>query len=180
METLRTRFGDVLALRDLGELVVPELIAIAADLVAEGVSDPAVVELASLPADGAGAPFEIDAVVAAAREALGLARLSEENTRVRATQGQIRRWSAGELSDRALTRWAHGIATWRDGDPLWPLYVLDVRFDEEAYWGGEPDAGLRRELAEEARRLLALPDPWSAAFLQELSSGARRAGDDRS
>lgn len=101
----------------------------------------------------------MDALVAAAREELGMNQLSSERAAVRATQTQIRRWLRGELTDRQLASWAHH-AIGHDGPAvLQELVVTDDMFDEIEFIGATPES-IHEDLEQIVVRLLAITDPW--------------------
>lgn len=153
------RFGDLLALYDLGAGSWDELVAGAADMVAQGNEAPGMVALASQPARGPRNVFELAALVAAARDEVGMGRLDDVATSIRATQGQIRQWRAGALSDAELLSFVHWIAG--DVTPdlvrLWSLFV----------WLEEPDyfrkdrLEIHDEIEVAADRIAEAVDPWS-------------------
>lgn len=105
------QFGDVLALDDLGEDAGDALVAAAAEVVAQEIAAPGMVELASQSARGPRNVFELDALVATARDQIGMGRLDDSATALRATQGQIRQWRAGNLSDAELLSFAYSVGS---------------------------------------------------------------------
>jgi hypothetical protein len=100
-------FGDVLARRDLGSADSREVVNAAAGLLATDIHGPAVTELASLVITPLTSGFEVDALVASAREELGMPVLDPDRAAIRAAQAQVRRWQGGALTDRQLASWAH-------------------------------------------------------------------------
>lgn len=155
----RQRFGDVLALYDLRAGDSKSLVSAATDLLANGVDGDGVVALASKVVTPLTSPFEMDALVAVAREELSMSQLDHERTAIRATQTQIQRWLRGDLTDRQLAAWAHG-AIGHDGPAvLQELVVTDDMFDELELIDATPET-IHEDLEEIAGQLLAYVDPW--------------------
>jgi hypothetical protein len=152
------RFGDQLALYDLGVPSWDELVAAAADALADGCDGPAVVALASQPATGPRDEFELKDIVAAAREELGMPVPDEVATSVRATQGQIRRWQRGLLSDAELLSFVHWQAG--EGTPdlarLWSLFV----WMEDKDYMRQDRLEIHDDIVVTAERILHVFDPW--------------------
>jgi len=157
----RRRFGDDLALYDLRALDSKSMVSAATDLLMSGVEGPAVVALASAVVTPVTSPFEMDALVLEAREELGMSQLDDELTAIRASQTQLRRWLAGELTDRQVASWAHSAIGHEGPAILQDLVVTDDMFDELEYIDATTDS-IHRDLQEIARRLLAYADPWDA------------------
>lgn len=157
----RRRFGDDLALYDLRALDSKSMVSDATDLLVSGVDGPAVVALASAVVTPVTSPFEMDALVFEAREELGMSQLDHEGTAIRAAQTQLRRWLAGELTDRQLASWAHGAIGHEGPAILQDLVVTDDMFDELQYIDATTDS-IHRDLQDIAQRLLAYADPWDA------------------
>lgn len=146
----RRVFGDVLARCDLSSADGREVVAAAAELLAADVHGPAVTELACLVITPLTSAFEVDALVASAREELGMPVLDADRTAIRAAQAQARRWRGGALTDRQLASWAHG-AIGHDGPAvLQDLVVADDMLDES----------IHVDLEVIADRVLAHEDPW--------------------
>jgi len=137
------------------------MVSAATDLLVSGMDGPAVVALASAVVTPVTSPFEMDALVLEAREELGMAQLDDELTAIRASQTQLRRWLAGELTDRQLASWAHGAIGHEGPAVLQDLVVTDDMFDELEYIDATATS-IHRDLQEIARRLLAYADPWDA------------------
>ena len=146
----RRLFGDVLARCDLGSADGREVVDAAAELLSADIHGPAVTELASLVITPLTSGFEVDALVASAREELGMPVLDSDRAAIRAAQAQVRRWQGGELTDRQLASWAHD-AIGHDGPAvLHELVVVDDMRDESIHVNLEVIAG----------RVLAHEDPW--------------------
>ncbi|MDF2146856.1 hypothetical protein [Knoellia sp. p5-6-4] len=160
-EAARRRFGDDLALYDLRALDSKSLVHAATDLLVSGVEGPAVVALASAVVTPVTSPFEMDALVLEAREELGMSQLDQDQTAIRASQSQLRRWLAGELTDRQLAAWAHGVIGHDGPSILQDLVVTDDMLDELEYIAATTDS-IHRDLQDIAQRLLAYADPWGA------------------
>ncbi len=104
----RQRFGDELALFDLGHRDNHRMVEAATGLlIADPSSGPAVLALASAVIKPAINRFEMDDLVQSARDELAMKPLSSDQTLLRATQTSIRLWLAGELTDKQLTEWTH-------------------------------------------------------------------------
>lgn len=82
----RQRFGDVLALYDLRAGDANSLVAAATDLIADETAGDEVIALASKVLTPHTSPFEMDDLVAGAREELQMARLGPDQTTIRAAQ----------------------------------------------------------------------------------------------
>ncbi len=155
----RQRFGDVLALYDLRARDAKSLVAAATDLLAEGSDGDGVIALASKVVTPLTSPFEMDDLVAAARDDLRMARLDPEQTAIRATQAQVRRWRSGELTDRDLTAWAHQVIGHQGPPALQDLVESDDLLDTVGFTDATNES-IRANLQTIAEHLLAHVDPW--------------------
>jgi len=88
-----------------------------------------------------------------------MSELDHERTAIRASQTQIRRWLAGQLTDRQLASWAHDAVGHEGPAILQDLVCADDMFDELEYIDATTDS-IHRELQDIAQRLLAHADPW--------------------
>ncbi|MEW1953625.1 hypothetical protein [Terrabacter sp. NPDC080008] len=157
--SVRQRFGDELALYDIRATDAKSVVAAATELVATGLEGEGLVDLASKVVTPLTSPFEMDALVAVAREELGMKQLSFEEATVRATQAQIRRWLHGDLTDRQLAGWAHRAIGHEGPAVLQELVVTDDMFDEIEFIGATPES-IHEDLKQIGVQLLAIVDPW--------------------
>ena len=104
-------------------------------------------------------PFELDDLVAGARDELQMTRLDQEQTTIRAAQAQVRRWRRGELTDRHLTAWAHQTIGHQGPDVLQELVVSDDLLDEVGF-AGVTHESVHEDLRKIADDLLPHVDPW--------------------
>jgi hypothetical protein len=135
------------------------LVAAATDLLAEDTVGDEVIALASKIVTPLTSPFEMDALVADAREELRMARLGPDLTAIRAVQAQVRRWQRGELTDRNLTAWAHQAIGHQGPDVLQELVVCDDPLDEVGILDVTPES-IHEDLSKIAGALLVMVDPW--------------------
>lgn len=155
----RRAFGDVLAMYDLRSIDGRRVVAAASGLLVADLDGPAATDLASMVVTPLTSPFQIDALVALARDELGMPVLDGDRTAIRAAQAQLRRWRGGELTDRQLATWAH-TAVGHDGPAvLQDLVVADDVLDELEYVAATPES-VHEDLEGIALRLLAYADPW--------------------
>lgn len=120
------------------------------------------VGLASQPARGPRNVFELGALVAAARDETGMGRLDDSATALRATQGQIRRWRAGDLSDAELLSFAYGVGSdVTPGSDLDRLWILFVKAEELDNFTGRMD--IHHEIEDIADSIAQAADPWSSS-----------------
>jgi hypothetical protein len=158
-DSARQRFGDVLALYDLRAGDARPLVVAATDLLADDMVGDEVIALASKVVTPLTSPFEMDELVAGAREALLMARLDPEQAAIRAAQAQVRRWRRGELTDRQLTAWAHQAIGHQGPDVVQELVVSDDLLDEVGIVGVTTES-IHADLEKIADELLAHVDPW--------------------
>jgi hypothetical protein len=135
------------------------MVSAATNLLVSGLEGPAVVALASAVVTPLTSPFEMDALVLAAREELDMSQLDPELTAIRAAQTLLRRWLSGELTDRQLASWAHGAIGHEGPAVLQDLVVTDDMFDELEYIAATPES-IHEDLSEIAQQVLAYADPW--------------------
>jgi hypothetical protein len=157
---VRLRFGDALALYDWKGSDARDLVAASTNLLVLGMNDDELVALASKVVTPLTSPFEMDELIADARDRLNMPTLDESAAAVRVTQAQIRRWERGDLSDSQLTSWAHRAIGHEGPEELQDLVVMDDRLDEYEGSRMRPIA-MHSELAEIAALILGIPDPWS-------------------
>jgi hypothetical protein len=131
----------------------------ASGLLAADVDGPAAMDLASMVVTPLTSPFELDALVALARDELGMPVLDGDRTAIRAAQAQLRRWRDGELTDRQLASWAHTVVGHDGPAVLHDLVVTDDVLDELKYVAATPES-VHDDLEGIALRLLAYADPW--------------------
>lgn len=155
----RRAFGDVLAMYDLRSVDGRRVVAAASGLLVADLDGPAATDLASMVVTPLTSPFQIDALVASARDELGMPVLDGERTAIRAAQAQLRRWRDGELTDRQLATWAHTAVGHGGPAVLQDLVVADDVLDELEYVAATPES-VHEDLAGIALRLLAYADPW--------------------
>lgn len=154
------RFGDALALFDQRVVDGRGMVAAATELLAHGVDPEPVVALASELVTPLTSAFRTDELVASARAEMNMPRLDGATSARRVTQGRIRQWLRGELTDRELVRWAHGEYGYHGPQELTDLVAVDDLFDELPF-SDRSEESVRTELRRVADRILALPDPWS-------------------
>jgi hypothetical protein len=158
-DSARQHFGDVRALYDLRAGDARSLVAAATDLLTEDRAGDEVIALASKVVLPLTSPFEMDDLVAGAREELQMARLDPEQTAIRAAQAQVRRWQRGELTDRQPTAWAHGSIGHQGPGVLQQLVVSDDLLDDVGIDDRTPES-IHEDWSKIADALLALADPW--------------------
>jgi hypothetical protein len=156
--SLRQRFGDALALYDLRAVDSKPLVVAATDLLTEETGGERLVALASKVVIPLTSPFEMDELVATAREEQHMPRLDREQTVIRAAQSQVRRWRRGELTDRQLTSWAHQAIGHEGPDVLQELVGTDDKLDVGT--PGQTPESVHAELETIAQDLIAHADPW--------------------
>ena len=144
---------------DLGVGDSRALVAAATELLVEGCDAEPVVSLACVVVTPLTNPFEMAALVQAAREELRMSRLDPDATEIRAAQTQLRRWRRGLLTDRELSGWAHRAIGHEGSAALQELVVIDDVLDELDYVD-DTLSSVHRDLEVIADELLALPDPW--------------------
>ena len=149
----------MLALYDLRALDSNSMVSAATDLLAHGMDGDRLIALASKVVTPLTSPFEMDALIGAAREELSMGQLDPEATAIRAAQTQARRWLRGDLTDRQLASWAHRAIRHEGPAVLQGLVVTDDMFDEIEFIGATPES-IHEDLKQIAVQLLAIVDPW--------------------
>lgn len=157
----RLRFGDVLALYDIGLVDGAGIVDAAVQLLVDGIGGDAVVALACVVAPSRASRSDVDDLVVAAREELGMARLDEDQALIRAASPVVRRWMRGELTDRQLTSWAHAVIThYRGSRVIQELVYADDRLDTIEYSTDTAET-IHEDLVRIAAEMMVMPDPWA-------------------
>jgi hypothetical protein len=156
----RRRFGDALALRDLGAEESTRIVDAASRFLVDGYGGNAVVSLASVTAPYLTSRFELDDHVDVARPELGMPRLHDADTKVRATQAMLRRWQAGGITDQDLASWVTHWYGYEFPDALRGMWQVGYDFEIMEWSLAVTPESIHTDLALIADEVLALRDPW--------------------
>lgn len=160
-EQARRKFGDSLSLFDIRHGNYRDLVDAAVGLLLANPSlGPGTVALACATAIDMSNRWVMDDLVAGARAEQDILPLSPYEAALRAAQGKIRSWAAGQLSDRELAVWGAQDIGWDCPHELEPIVEADVAFFELEYitW---TEADIHDLLGKAAQEILAMPDPWA-------------------
>jgi hypothetical protein len=128
------------------------IISTAADLLAEGIDGPAVVEIAIVHSEES--RFRIDALIDNVIVELGLEGDLSGGPDVPATRWMCRGVLAGEISERSLSQWVHTrFHHQSESELLNEIALLDDDYDDLLWSGGDVHR-VEREIKRVAERIL--------------------------